>query len=133
MHCTACGVWDLGRGDLVCSSCGASYLHFTVSLEPAALPVEDYPPPVALHVRNDSPLGAITLERIYTGTGWMTLLPGQPLPQLLAPGIEHTFAMDVDTFAAGAERQVIVSVTALYAPEARTALLRLQPPEPATS
>lgn len=133
MHCTVCGLWELGAGDLVCSWCGASYLRFTVSLEPAELSTEDYPPPIELRVRNESPMGAITLERIHTGAGWITPLPDQPLPQTLAPGTEQSFQFDADTFAAGTARGAVIAVTVRHAPEPRTALLHLQQPTPAGS
>ncbi len=126
MLCTHCGLWELTTGDLVCCWCGASYLRFAVSLEPAVLPAEDYPPPVTLRVRNDSPLGAITLERLDIAQRWITPLPGQALPQTLSPGMHGTFHLDVDTFAAGVERQATVGVTAQYAGQAQTASLRLQ-------
>lgn len=127
MHCEQCGLWELGAGDLVCAWCGASYLRFAVSVTPEELSTEDYPPPVELRVRNESPLGTLTLERIETGgVGWIALLPDPPLPQTLAPGAQQTFFLDVDTFAAGAERQAVLAVNALYAPEARTAVLRLR-------
>ena len=125
MHCEQCGLWELGNGDLVCAWCGASYLRFTVSVLPGELSVEDYPPPVELRVRNESPLGAITLERIETGVAWIARLPDPPLPLTLAPGAQGTFLLDVDTFAAGAEHQAVLAVTALYAPEAGTAVLQL--------
>ena len=128
MQCTQCGLWELAAGDLVCSWCGTSYFRFTISLEPSELSAEDYPPPVELRVGNESPMGAITLEHIGTGRGWVTLLRDQPLPQAIAPGSEYTFLLDVDTFAAGSEREAVITVTALYAPEAGSATLRVQQP-----
>lgn len=130
MHCPQCGLWELAAGDLVCSWCGTSYLRFAVALEPAELSTEDYPPPVELRVRNESPMGTITLDRIQTGQDWVTLVPGQPLPQTIPPGIEHIFYLDVDTFAAGvAANRATVAVGALYAAEVQTATLRLHQPE----
>ena len=132
MQCTQCGIWELGRGDLACSWCGESYLRYTASLEPQELSTEDYPPPITLRIRNDSPLGAITLQTIQPGQNWVRLLPGQPLPQTLQPGLEHKLYLDVDTFAAGSEQEAAITVTVLFAPEVGTATLRLQPPTPAT-
>ncbi len=125
MQCTQCGLWELAAGDLVCGWCGTSYLRFTVSLEPAELSGEDYPPPVELRVGNQSPVGALTLERIDTGRGWITLLRDQILPQAIAPGAQHTFLLDADTFAARSEREAVITVTARHAPEAGTASLRV--------
>lgn len=133
MHCGQCGLWELASGDLVCSWCGASYLRFTVSVPAGELSAEDYPPPVELRVRNESPLGTITLERIETGGGWIALLPDPPLPQTLAPGAGQTFLLDVDTFAAGAEYRAVLTVTALYAPVVETAVLQLRRPGQAGS
>ena len=130
MICTDCGLWELAPGDLACSWCGASYLRLNVSLGPATFSTEDYPPPVALRIRNESPMGAITLERIQPGQPWITLLPDPSLGLPIAPGTQHIFHLDVDTFAAGTEREGSVTVTALYAPEPQTAILHLQPPTP---
>lgn len=133
MHCTQCGLWELGVGDLVCSWCGASYLHFTVSVQPAQLSIEDYPPPIELSICNESPMGAITVERLESSHSWITLLPDQFLPQAIAPGAEQTFLVDVDTFAAGNECQAVLAVNVLHAPEAATAVLHLQQPRPSGS
>ncbi len=129
MQCTQCGLWELAAGDLVCAWCGASYLRFSATLEPAELSLEDYPPPVALRVRNESPVGAITLERIEPGRAWISLLPDQALPQTLAPGAEQSFLMDVDTFAAGLSHlagEAKVAVRARFAAAPATATLRLE-------
>lgn len=133
MHCTQCGLWELGAGDLVCSWCGTGYLHFTVNAQPAQLSVEDYPPPIELSIRNESPMGAITIERLQSSQSWITPLPDQLLPQAIAPGEERTFFVDVDTFAAGGEREAVLTVTVLHAPNAGTAVLHLQQPAPAGS
>ena len=125
MQCTHCGLWELAAGDLNCAWCGASYLLFSARLEPAELSREDYPPPVELHLRNDSPMGAITLERIEADRPWVTLLPDQALPRMLAPGAGHSFFLDVDTFAAGTEGVASVAVCARFAAAPLTATLHL--------
>ncbi len=129
MFCTHCGTWELAEGDLFCCWCGASYLRFTVDLQPAMLSTEEYPPPVALSVRNESPMGAITLARIQSSQIWASLLPNQPLPQLLGPGAQHIFLLDVDTFASRDGGEITIAVSALYACETRNALLHVRPPE----
>ena len=129
MFCTRCGLWELTEGDLVCCGCGASYLRFTVDIQPATLSTEDYPPPVALHIRNESPMGAITLESVQSSVNWAALLPNQPLPHVLRPGAQHIFLLDVDTFAPRNGGEVIVTVSALYASETRSAVLHVRPPE----
>ncbi len=130
MHCTHCGFWELAEGDLVCCWCGASYLRYTVSLRPAELSTEDYPPPLELSVENHSPMGTLTLERIHVGPPWISLLSDQPFPQTVAPGAGHRFYLDVDTFAAGPQTEVPITVFASYTAEAQTSTLYLRHPGP---
>lgn len=133
MLCTHCGAWELAGGDLVCSWCGATYLCFTMELRPAALSTEDYPPPVALCVRNDSPMGEITLQTIESSRGWASLLPNQALPQRLNPGAQHVFLLDVDTFAPESEGEVTITVSVLYGSAVQSAVLHVRPPEVVTT
>ncbi len=132
MTCTHCGLWELAAGDLACSWCGTSYVHFTLTFNPTQLSTADYPPPVELHIHNHSPLAPITLETIQPAQSWVTPLPDQVLPPTLAPNTHHTILLDIDTFAS-TEPQATLTVTAQYAPQPQTAILHLhhaQPPEP---
>lgn len=129
MICSTCGQWELATGDLACSWCGISYVRLSAQLTPEILNSEDYPPPVELHLRNSSPLGSITVDRITPDQPWLTLLPNQPLPQAIAPGHNHTFLLDADTFAAPNASEATLTVTARFSPTAATATLRLQQPE----
>ena len=133
MLCTHCGLWELAGEDLSCSWCGACFLRCSFRLSPSVVSMEDYPPPVLLHIRNDSPMGSITLERIDTGASWITLLPGQSLPQTVPPGSQHTLSLDVDTFAAGAPAKLLLAVSVRFAGEPQTAVLHLQRREQAQS
>ncbi len=133
MHCTHCGLWELAQGDLVCGWCGTSHLRYRVSLDPAEIAAEDYPPPVALRIYNESPVGVLTLEHIEAGAPWITLLPDQPLPHVLAPGTHCRFFLDVDTFSAGARTEASIAVSASYAAEPQIARLSLRQPVPSAA
>ena len=133
MHCTQCGLWELAQGDLVCCWCGTSFLRYTVSLEPAEVSPEDYPPPVELRISNESPMGTLTLQHIETGTPWITLLPDQPLPRRLAPGTQCRFYLDVDTFVADRLTEAPIAVSASYAAEPQTVTLHLRLPAPSAA
>jgi hypothetical protein len=128
MTCTTCGQWELATGDLACAWCGTSYLRLSTRLTPETLNPEDYPPPVALQIQNNSPLAPITIDRITTNQPWLTLLPNQILPAAIAPGSLHTFLLDADTFAASHPSEATLTITARFAPNSQTATLRLQPP-----
>src|SRR5579875_1739650 len=128
MTCPHCALWELATGDLTCAWCGASFLHFTLHLDPQTLNPEDYPPPIQLHIHNKSPLAPITLDGIQPNQPWITLLPHHSLPQTIDPGANHTLLLDVDTFAPSITPEAQITVAIRYAPASQTAVLHLQTP-----
>lgn len=101
MICRRCQRWDPRPGDRFCSWCGLRFSGFLVTPEPSRAPLDGFPPPFRLTVRNplNEPADVLACR---TTASWLQFdLPEHGVPFRLKPGQDATLYLRADASHAG--------------------------------
>lgn len=101
MICPRCGRWHPAEEDLACSWCGTRLRGLTVEARPSRVPLDGYPPPSILLVRNTSTT-PVEVKACRTTAPWLLFpkLDGL-VPFRLEPGEARQLPLQVNPFVAG--------------------------------